>query len=293
MGFLQNLRGRRPRSLRRIGTIGGVLAVVLGLGAYHVLGGAKPKPTIVSATQLPDTDATPGGDHATPYIRKVTDDEIRRTADQAERAHVSATADLPPATAAAPATTQVTLPAPVPPLPQGARTITTDYDPPPPATKSPPQINTARYNAYKNALAALQHQMTGPSYATHVYEKSDPSSRIVKASDPPPSASVGTDAVSRATTLMASRITPAETVLIPADHGVYGRTLTGVSSDQSNATVVVQAESGPIAGDRMSGHFSSEGDRLVVTLTELSLQDGQQMPIDAVLVAPDSMEEAV
>jgi intracellular multiplication protein IcmE len=43
----------------------------------------------------------------------------------------------------------------------------------------------------------------------------------------------------------------------------------------------------------MSGRFSTQGDRMVVTLTDLSLRDGQDVPIDAVLVAPANMEEAV
>lgn len=293
MALFSRVRGR-SYSLRRIGTVGGVLALVLGLGAYHLLGGHKPPVVKVSASRLPQTDATPGGDHATPYIRKVTDDEIRRKAHQAERAHVSATADLPPATQAEPTPAQVTLPQPVTPGPQ---TIPTRYDPPATTTSVSPTLNVARYNAYTKALAALQGQMPSPSYATHVYEKSDPPTQALAGADPtalrrdaggprPPTA------VPMAAS-MAPRMAPPETVLIPADHGVYGRTLTGVSSDQSNATVIVQAESGPIAGDRMSGHFATEGDRLVVKLTELSLDDGRQVAIDAVVVAPDSMDEAV
>ncbi|MDD2859471.1 MAG: TrbI/VirB10 family protein [Acidiphilium sp.] len=282
MAIFPGLRGKQ-RSIRRIGVIGGILTVVLGLGAYHLLSGGRVKPIAVTASKLPDADATPGGEHATPYIRKVTTEAIRRKARRAEQEHVSATADLPPANPATPVSEQVSLPPPVNPEPQ---TTPTRYPPAPPAPPSTPSVNMARYDAYTAALKKIS--LGGPSYVTHVYVKDVSPTPVVKAFDPPSTIRSGGTAVPHAVSVV-----PAATVLIPADHGIYGRTLTGVSSDQSDATVVVQAESGPIAGDRMSGGFSTEGDRLVVKLTELSLRDGQQVPIDAVLVAPDSMDEAV
>ena len=81
-------------------------------------------------------------------------------------------------------------------------------------------------------------------------------------------------------------------VLIPAGRGVYARTVTAGSSDQGGP-VVVEALSGPIAGDRMIGGLERREDRLVVSLKSLTLQDGRSVPIDALLVAPDSMETAV
>ena len=85
---------------------------------------------------------------------------------------------------------------------------------------------------------------------------------------------------------------PASRVLIPAGRGVYARTVTAGSSDQGGP-VVVEALSGPIAGDRMIGGLERREDRLVVSLKSLTLQDGRSVPIDALLVAPDSMETAV
>ena len=88
-----------------------------------------------------------------------------------------------------------------------------------------------------------------------------------------------------------ARTRPA-TVLIPAGKGVYARTKLAASSDQGGP-VVVTAESGPIAGDDMTGSFERRGDRLVVKLDSISLQNGAQETIDALVIAPDSMETAV
>lgn len=285
-------RMRANRSARRTGIIGGVLAVVLGIGAWHEFGSSKAKPVNVAASTLPDTDASPGGDQATPFIRHVTTEEIRRKAIAAVHAHRSATAILPPAVTAA--ASEVDLPAPVSPAPQGPTTIPTSYQTQPttPVGDPPPALNIARYNAYKAALGAVAGDMPGPAYATHVYIKGDPKPPS-QASGELPNSPAAQAARIVPTAAAGPAPAPAETVLIPADRGIYGETLTGVSSDQSGGTVIVQAESGPIAGDRMSGSFTSAGDRLVVKLTSLSLQDGQSVPIDALVVAPNSMEEAV
>ncbi|MDD2861615.1 MAG: TrbI/VirB10 family protein [Acidiphilium sp.] len=285
-------RMRANRSARRTGIIGGIIAVVLGVGAWHEVGGKKAEPVKVAASALPDTDASPGGDQATPYIRNVTTEEIRRKALAAAHQNRSATAILPPAVTAP--SSEVDLPSPVLPAPQPAATIPVSYQKQPVAgvTDPPPSLNIARYNAYNTALGSLKDELPGPSYATHVYVKSDPQPPR------PPASGLSGGSANMAARVVATAAsgpspTPAETVLIPADHGIYGETLTGVSSDQSGGTVIVQAESGPIARDRMSGRFTTAGDRLVVKLDRLSLQDGQSVPIDALVVAPNSMQEAV
>jgi intracellular multiplication protein IcmE len=43
----------------------------------------------------------------------------------------------------------------------------------------------------------------------------------------------------------------------------------------------------------MTGTFERRGDRLVVTLTSISLPDGSQKTIEALVIAPDSMETAL
>ena len=54
----------------------------------------------------------------------------------------------------------------------------------------------------------------------------------------------------------------AERVLVPAGRGVYAHTVLAVDSD-TNGPIVLEADTGPISGDRMIGTFSKSGlDRL-------------------------------
>ncbi len=78
---------------------------------------------------------------------------------------------------------------------------------------------------------------------------------------------------------------------MPADRGVYAVNKLAVSSD-GGGPVIVEAGSGPIAGDRMRGAFEQKGDRLVVMLTSLT-HNGRDIPIQAIVVTPDTMETTV
>jgi len=48
-----------------------------------------------------------------------------------------------------------------------------------------------------------------------------------------------------------------------------------------------------VLGDRMTGTFERRNDRLVVHLDSISLPDGTAQKIDALVIAPDSMETSV
>ncbi len=86
--------------------------------------------------------------------------------------------------------------------------------------------------------------------------------------------------------------TTAEKVLIPAGRGVYAHTILAVDSD-TNGPIVLEAETGPIAGDRMIGTFSKSGlDRLIVRVETVEHR-GKALEANGIVVAPDSMEEAV
>ena len=54
----------------------------------------------------------------------------------------------------------------------------------------------------------------------------------------------------------------------------------------------MQADSGPIAGDRMIGSFSKQADRLVIHIEHI-IHQGQEISADGVVTAPDTMEAAV
>ena len=82
-------------------------------------------------------------------------------------------------------------------------------------------------------------------------------------------------------------------VLVPAGRGVYAHTVLAVNSD-TGGPIVLQADTGPIAGDRLIGTFSRAGasDLLVVKVTSV-VHNGQTLPTDGVVIAPDTMETAV
>ena len=82
-----------------------------------------------------------------------------------------------------------------------------------------------------------------------------------------------------------------QNVLIPAGRGIYAHTILAANSD-AQSPVVLQADSGPISGDRMIGTFSRERDRLVIRVSKV-IHNGQEIGTDGVVVAPGSMEVGV
>ena len=80
-------------------------------------------------------------------------------------------------------------------------------------------------------------------------------------------------------------------ILIPAGRGVFAHPILALSSDQSSP-VVLQADSGPIAGDRMIGSFAKQADRLVLHVSTV-LHNGESIGVDGVVMAPDTMEASV
>ena len=83
-----------------------------------------------------------------------------------------------------------------------------------------------------------------------------------------------------------------EKVLIPAGRGIYAHTILAVDSD-TNGPIVLEADTGPIAGDRMIGMFSKSGtDRLIVKIQTVEHRS-KTLEANGIVVAPDSMEEAV
>ncbi|WP_264996412.1 DotG/IcmE/VirB10 family protein, partial [Kozakia baliensis] len=83
-------------------------------------------------------------------------------------------------------------------------------------------------------------------------------------------------------------------VLIPAGRGIFAHTVTATNSDLSGQ-IVLEADSGPVAGDRMIASVARAGghmNRLVLTVQSIEHQ-GQTLPVQGVVVAPDTMEAAV
>ena len=80
-------------------------------------------------------------------------------------------------------------------------------------------------------------------------------------------------------------------LLIPAGRGVFAHPILAVNSDASSP-VVLQADSGPIAGDRMIGTFAKQQERLVIHVSTI-IHNGETIGVDGVVVAPDTMEAGV
>ena len=64
-----------------------------------------------------------------------------------------------------------------------------------------------------------------------------------------------------------------------------------LSSDQASPAVF-QADSGPIAGDRMIGSFSRQNNRLVVRVSTI-IHHGQPISAEGLVIAPETMEASV
>ena len=101
---------------------------------------------------------------------------------------------------------------------------------------------------------------------------------------------VATDA-SAAAPVSSSSASARQRVLVPAGRGIYAHTILAANSDQQSP-VVLQADSGPLSGDRMIGTFSRERDRLVIRVSKV-IHNGQEIGTDGVVVAPGTMEVGV
>jgi intracellular multiplication protein IcmE len=80
-------------------------------------------------------------------------------------------------------------------------------------------------------------------------------------------------------------------ILVPAGRGVYAHPILAVNSDASSPAVM-QADTGPIAGDRMIGTFAKQADRLIIRINTV-IHQGQSIGTDGVVVAPETMEAGV
>ena len=80
-------------------------------------------------------------------------------------------------------------------------------------------------------------------------------------------------------------------LLVPAGRGVFAHPVLATNSDASSP-VVLQADSGPIAGDRMIGSFSRQDERLVLHISTV-VHNGESIGVDGVVIAPETMEVGV
>ena len=307
-GHLSGAGGAGPRRLIVIGAVTvGAIGVVLLVWSRS--------PTVEGPANLaraPKADALPGGRHSTPAYTDLAVAHDKELAARAAAAGQSSVASMPGSETSVrvPPAPVVADPAPgvreagvapppavtaPPPSPTRAMVLPTSASSPVASQAQKPDENQTKM--YQAAISSLLAGWGGKAQATDVILRPEDTKAAI---DGPGNrgAVASNDGVQTAAAVQpipnARRIGSRTSgqVLMPAGRGIYARTVLAASSDQGGP-VVIEALSGPIAGDRMTGSFEKRDERLVVKLNSITLQDGTQQRIDALVIAPDSMETSV
>jgi intracellular multiplication protein IcmE len=158
------------------------------------------------------------------------------------------------------------------------------------ASTPAPQPTKEDVAAYKSAIDALLKGWGGKESATLAYTLPGKSKSGAEGSR---------DGVQQAAASAPAVPQQRKRVLIAAGDGVFGMVFVGGNSDQQSPPIIVEALSGPIAHRKLTGSFQAPSNRngpatdVVIRLTRMTTEDGRQVPIDAIVIAPDSMETAV
>ncbi len=307
---------------RRLVIVGGIL-VVVALGSAMMLTQRRHTDAGSVIAKAPILDPLPGGPHTTPAYSELATQADQNRAAVAAAAQRSSVATMPGRETAVP---NVDVLAAVEEKPKSAAT------PAAAATEAPPRHDPPTVRATTTTTAASTASTAATAAATTAKRQADdekakvyqaaigsvlagwgdkaqstevillPDERVASGdtrsgrSDLPQTRQTqtpaGTDTTSYARRLGGRGASSSGQVLMPAGRGVYGRTILAASSDQGGP-VVIEALSGPIAGDRMTGTFETRDTRMVVRLTSITLQDGTQQKINALVIAPDTLETSV
>ena len=262
-------------------------------------------------------DALPGGLHSTPEENALAQEADTAHARHALAQGTSYTPPMFPSAPVVPAPPAAARPAPAvaPPAPhfvahpapspivRVAQPVFPPQVPPAPAPSPPLPAATPSQSvgvtadphvvaAYSKDIGNLFSQWDGRAPQTDVVlPPAAPASASSRGQAQLVSAAAQTASAKSPATAASSLTQDSGTVLIPAGRGVYAHPILALSSDQTSP-VVLQADSGPIAGDRMIGSFERQNDRLVIHISSI-IHQGQTIGCDGVVVAPDTMQAAV
>jgi len=310
------LNGAGSAGPRRLAVMGLIACSVIIVVTVVMMSGRQ-APVVSRDARMSPVDPLPGGLHSTPeqdaLARRSSDDLAQAALGRGvsftpplgpsvpavpppPRAEPAAASDLarskprfvgrqPPQPSLTPAAV-----VPPPPIPRLAA---------PPVTAAPAMTVAAMVDpkeeaTYAKSIDSLFGAWGGrPPQTTVVLPPADPSS------DPPGDPPAGGARTPRTTAVRAaSSAAPATAreadpgeILIPAGRGVYAHPILTVNSDASSP-VVLQADSGPIAGDRMIGTFSRQAERLVIRINTV-VHHGVDIGTDGLVIAPDTMEAGV
>ncbi|MCG7351418.1 type IV secretion protein DotG [Roseomonas mucosa] len=297
----------------RLVVIGGTIFVVLGtVAAVSMIRPSEPPQS--RTARMPTVNPLPGGPNTNP-----TQDRLALQHDQGEAARAMSQGQsyTPPFSPSRPINLQapaapsdaapsIAPPAPVVPSPAAVR-IVQPMPPQPVAPATPPIQRVAQTSQGESRddqmfRAAVLDMLSGWGGRPSRTDVVIPPTRAQQAGGADGEGAPGEGryggngaAEERGTTVSASPMarTLPQQVLVPAGRGIYAHTVVAVNSD-TGGPIVLQADSGPIAGDRLIGTFGRAGssDLLVVRVQSL-VHNGQSIPVDGVVIAPDSMETAV
>jgi intracellular multiplication protein IcmE len=316
IAFLKRAR-KRPLAAALNAAIGLLVVVVV-----IVLSGRE-VPRDSRDARLKAIDPLPGGLHSTPeqdaLALAATDEQARRALDRGvsytpAMAPSQPAQPLPPPAALAPppqAAKAVARPAGLAPRVAGpvvAPVVAQGF--PPPARPAMIEITTepqlrpttvaatapdpqAQQQSYANQINGIFSQWGGRMPRTDVVM---PVTRP-DGDDPDGSARASAPGTNTRTRDAGSAIPAARNgedpgrVLVPAGRGVYAHPVLALNSDETSPAVF-QADSGPLAGDRMVGSFAKQANRLVIHISSI-IHQGEQISCDGVVIAPDTMEAAL
>jgi intracellular multiplication protein IcmE len=284
-----------PRRLAAIMLVGAsTLAVVLG-----VVFMGRQQPRLSQDARLMRMDPLPGGLHSTPEQDALGLAANDQEAQAALRKGSSYTPPMAPSQPSSALPPHVDLPVPAAPAPsqpvfvgRAPRPLPRLYTPPADATF--PAVDQQGQPLYSKQIGDMFSQWGGRVPRTDVIM---PPSQGDAGDPPDTSAPSGAGLSSRARSA-ASAALPVSTraadqgdILVPAGRGVYAHPVLALSSDQSSP-VVLQADSGPLAGDRMIGTFAKQANRLIIHVSTI-IHNGENISCDGVVTAPDTMEASV
>jgi intracellular multiplication protein IcmE len=305
-----------PRRLLIIGVSGLALVTVL----VGITLDGKSTPIVSSDARMQSVDANPGGlnsDQEQNALALRANNTAANTALVNGRSYtppiapsvpvVNETPALPPSAAsAAPLPPQhFAKPAPPPPPapPAVQQAVAPIFPPPLPGTVEPQVVQAAdtggvpdpqQQTAYAAAINGLLSEWNGRPPLTDVVLPPAAPQANGSALGQTTGASSAPHGGSSAVPSVPADPEPAATdqhVIIPAGRGIFAHPILALSSDETSP-VILQADSGPIAGDRMIGNFSRENDRLVINIDQI-IHNGQSINCSGVVIAPDTMEAAV
>ena len=267
----------------RLVVIGGVLACMAG-GAFLLSVRHGNGPPVSQVTKMKPGNLLPGGLQGTPAQDALQKEDSQEKAKAAEAAHKSYTPPIPSSTPfngalptevgmGAPVAPDVPAARPMPPAPAIVTPAPPTYTPPEHAVFDRPagenEISGARFTKVaagdegdetsEEGKSAREQRQKAIGDLVNSWSSRPPQTTVViqpasvkQGAEDPPSAGNRVGGKGADSGVTSGR------VLVPAGRGIYAHTVVAVDSD-TNGPIVLEADTGPISGDRMIGTFSKSG----------------------------------